>query len=132
VDGDAGADGEGGLVDPFAGLRCEPLACLAHQSAAAAAGSTTAALGVGGEQRLGEWTAEGECLTNGQDGGCRVTGAARIWAAAGEAKKWTWLQNAVRIEEHEPGVTMDTTAVAGWTVVTLSGSTVRCTGTPVP
>lgn len=36
------------------------------------AGSTAAAFAVGGEQRLGERSAEGECRTNGQDGGCWV------------------------------------------------------------
>src|SRR4051812_34747155 len=55
----------------------------------------------------------------------RGAGRARVAPQWVKAKKWTWLQNAVRMEVPSRGVTIETTAVAGSTLMTLSGSTVR-------
>ena len=54
-------------------------------------------------------------------------------AASPVAKKWTWLQNAARIEVGASVVTIDTTAVPGSSAVTPAmGSTVKRTCLPLP
>jgi hypothetical protein len=79
------------------------------------------------EEGPGEGAAKLVGVVDGQDGGAGVLVEPRL-GGVGVAKKWTWPQNAERIEVTSPGVTMDTTAVAGCTPVTLSGSTVSRTG----
>jgi hypothetical protein len=59
-----------------------------------------------------------------------VCSSCQGWAAWGVVKKWTRLQKAERMEAISSGVTIETTAVAGSTLVTWSGSTLKRTGVP--
>nr|WP_228740255.1 hypothetical protein [Pseudonocardia oceani] len=91
-----------------------------------------AAAGLVTDQVLGQTSAQLERRTDSQHDATGMLGEPAA-AAAGVAKKCTWLQNPDRTPTPASGMRTDTTAVSGSSSVTPAvGSTLRRTSSPVP